>query len=274
MSSSTTTIGSRKRSRSQQKRLSRGTTTKRIPLPLLLVAGFLSISSIAPSSLVVDALTSHSALRSVPESAVAETEEDEWYEECDGPDCYDKVLELQEDCDEDDCNYEYFYEEGDEEEYNDWTPSQIEEMEALYERYCASLAEKFGPDWEDDYELVEDMEVIYTRYLDFQEEKRIRKEEQEKIQASHQALRSHNKNERIQESDSDLWLNEGPDSSIAKFIIEYDSMYLQVGDMSQTGSYTKNGTESEESYEPEKEPSPATIVTIRDGSTQNVVGFI
>ena len=54
-------------------------------------------------------------------------------------------------------------------------------MENLYEQYREVLTEKFGEDWEDEMEL-EEMEVIYERYLEFQEQK-----EMEHAQAQAQA---------------------------------------------------------------------------------------
>jgi len=264
-----------------------------LPLPLLLVTIFLSTSIIAPSSLVVNALSSQSSLRPVQDPVAThggENDEwendcddegcDDWHEGCDGPECQEKLLALQDECDNDDCDYEYFYEEGEdedeesEEQMQSWTPLQVLEMEALYERYCDSLADRFGPDWEDEFELVEDMETIYQRYLDFQEKKRAEVEEREKIQESHRALRSQKAEERVQKDrNTDLHT---PEFSVASFIIDYDSMYLDVrgNDSLQTQPYIKNETETDSSYGDEQEPCSSTLVTIRKGSTQSVVGSI
>ena len=142
------------------------TTTNTLLLVALTVATIL-----ASSGCVVNALTASSpqqGFRSLQlRSRVYYYEEnDEW------------IPEDEEKNEQDDDELDYY----NNDEY--WTPEQIEQMENLYEEYREVIVAKFGEDWEEETEL-EEMEIIYEGYLEFQEQK-----ETEHAQAQAQRSRS------------------------------------------------------------------------------------
>jgi len=75
-----------------------------------------------------------------------------------------------------------------EEDEDDWTTEEYEEMDILYSRYLKEIARRYGSNWRDEYELVVDKEVIYERYLEFEERKLVREEDAEERQLEEQKL--------------------------------------------------------------------------------------
>ena len=141
-------------------------------------------------------------------------EEDEEDEEDDlenfEEECFDEECDFDDECFDEECDDEDFeddeeYDEDDEENDLVWTPEQVEEMHVLYERYLEKVAEELGPNWQDEYEIEDGLEeIIYERYLEFQERKLQEAEanEEEKlremnrsVKAYHQALRQYDANE-------------------------------------------------------------------------------
>lgn len=195
-------------------------------------------------------------------------------------------------CEEDDCEEDYEEEDYEEEDYEehkeyDWTPVQVEEMKALYERYRELLAEQYGPDWEEEYELTEDMDVIYERYLDFEEQNQHHEPldqdaMDERNRDSDRALRTHEDEKRIEKGyyslddadhEADLYKY---DSSAAasvtgdEFIPQHNSFFLDRewsdfnkvgGDKSfRDGPYPNNGTQTAVSWTEEGKPYRRTFV--------------
>mmetsp|Transcript_25653 Transcript_25653/g.54781 ORF Transcript_25653/g.54781 Transcript_25653/m.54781 type:complete len:320 (-) Transcript_25653:200-1159(-) len=241
-----TTTGSRKRfrPRRQQKHLRSS--------PLLSVALVQFLVAIFFASFVVDARISSNHIQ--PEEHHHQQQQQqqqqhidtvcEWEGECENEhdeDWEEEYYEYDDDDDDEDCE-EYGDEDCEDESEEDdeledeedfYTEAQIDEMEALYERYLASLEETYGADWEEEYELVPDMETIYERYLEFNERKQQEKEQKEKIEESHRALRRHQKEGLVESGyyslddedyDTDLW---APSSFPGDdFILQHDAFYL------------------------------------------------
>jgi len=90
-------------------------------------------------------------------------DDDEDYEDDEDDDEEQEEDELEDTNDHDHDHDRYLYRHG-------WNADQIEAMKALYERYRNSLAETYGRDWEDEYELAQDMETMYESYLEFQQQ--------------------------------------------------------------------------------------------------------
>jgi hypothetical protein len=101
------------------------------------------------------------------------------------------IIEEADEDEEEEEGWEYYYEEYDEDDEDYWTPEQIEEMDALYERYLQKVAAQFGTDWQEKYELNVNKEDVYLNYLEFEEEKKIKEERRLLIEASHRALCEH-----------------------------------------------------------------------------------
>jgi len=150
---------------------------------LLLAA--LAIATIIPSSgSVVNALTAspQQGFDFLGDVAVEEQQKQDAALELESWVYYDEETDewIPEDEDErDDDELDYY----NNDEY--WTPEQIEQMENLYDKYRQVLVENFGADWKEQMELegidieVEDMEVVYERYLEFQEERKTEQQQQQ-----------------------------------------------------------------------------------------------
>ena len=63
------------------------------------------------------------------------------------------------------------YEIDEQEDEHNWTTEDYKQMDLLYERYTKEIVSKYGPDWEEKYELVVNKVEIYEAYLKFEERK-------------------------------------------------------------------------------------------------------
>jgi len=146
----------------------------------------------------------------------------------------DADIETEEEIDDeaDDEDDESYYE-------NDWSDEQIEEMERYYERYLEVFYEKHGYGYEP-----EDIEVVYTEYLKFKEQKAEERLEREKQSHSEQVQIVQSKPQEPHsttndaEEDVETNKNEG-ESSLESYevrptqypdntIIKHDPYYLEM----------------------------------------------
>ncbi len=182
----TTVTSNRKRSRPQV-----SPTFK--PLSFLALALLLAVSqasAFSDSSTSVASDAEYQSLK-LQRYGVAEIEDDEGW-----------IIEEADEDEEEEEGWEYYYEEEeyeDEDEEDSWTPEQIKEMDALYERYLQKVAFQFGADWQDKFELNVNKEDVYLNYLEFEEQKKINEERRLLIEASHRALCEHNKAPRVEQ---------------------------------------------------------------------------
>lgn len=181
MMTSINNIVSRKRTRPLAKQVTMSS------LPFVALALLLLVSQ-ATAFAGTSALTSEAPLLS-NDSANLENIVDAEYED----DMEEWEYDDEEEWEEYDENEEY-----DDEEYeyeDDWSPEQYEEMDRLFEEYLQEIANRYGDDWEEKFDLVVDKEEIYEQYLEFEERKEEEAEERRQmIEASHVALLQHKNN--------------------------------------------------------------------------------
>jgi len=204
----TTTIGTRKRSRTMSKQ-SATIPLSFLTLAVLLIASQASALS-AASSLASETANLPSASQDLNKIDHFELYNEDEIVEWDDENDYNEEDEIGEwDDDEDEGEYEYEYEEEEEEyedeeedeeeqlneeeeydedyeeeEYQDdeveheWTPQDLDQMDRLYDAYVQEIVNRFGVNWEEEYELLVDKEEIYVAWLNYEEEKKQREVEQ------------------------------------------------------------------------------------------------
>lgn len=183
-----------------------------------------------------------------------EDDEDEWEE-------YDEDEEY------DDEEYEY---------EDDWSPEQYEEMDRLYEKYLQEIANRYGADWEEKFDLVVDKEEIYEQYLEFEERKEEQAEERRQMtEASHMALLQHdNNNIRVVVEESYPVMNTTEETvsvlpTIGKAISsDLPSRTHMVVLSIDNKNHAKNKNTGQECQ------ATTTIVTTEGGNTHTVIGSI
>lgn len=195
--------------------------------------------------------------------------------------------------DEDEEGWEYYYEEEEDEDDDDedyWTPEQIQEMDALYERYLQKLDTKFGADWQQRFELVVDKEEIYEEYLAFEEQKQMDAEAEEQrllIEASHKALMDYDGTLRVEDefftSYDSLNRTQDQDSIVASLEKSLSAdlaprthfVVLGTGLGQNKNIHQSHNDKNNNAQECSAKPTTTTtIVTTRGGNTHTVIGSI
>jgi len=221
-----------------------------------------------------------------------EWKEDEWDDEEDEEYYEDEEGNIN----EEDYDYEYDFDEVDFDEKDhyedDWTPEEYKQIDLIYEGYIVEIARIYGDNWQEEYELVVGKEELYERYLEFQERKQREAEEQRQLSvASHKALLHH---EEEQESASNHRVVEkghnDNDNECSQNCAEDEEESAAAASL---GDNIKNAMASDipprrhmmvlntnDSYSVQSNghdcpaATPTTIITIRNGNSESVIGSI
>jgi len=134
---------------------------------------------------------------------------------------------------------------------NHWTPEEHLLMDHLYNRYIEDIVEKYGADWEEEYEIDVDRVGLYEEYLEFErQEKSMREKKRELTQASHNVLLEY-------------------DGSITDE--NKDCINIDPQNRTQEQSSGVRGS-MQECYT--STPTPTTIITTRSGNIRNTIAAI
>jgi len=219
------------------------------------------------------------ALQKIDPTEVEEDEKYEW------------TIENVDEDEEEEEGWEYYYEDEEyeydyDEAYDDedeWTPEQLREMDALYDRYLQEVAAKFGANWEEQFDLVVSKEEVYEEYLNFEEQKKIDAEEQRRlIEVTHMALLVHDEALRIEEENSyndSLNRTQEHDSvraSLGKSLSADPPPRTHMVVLGTGDSYNKSVNNKEIGKRSNWQACPAktTIVTTQGGNSHTVIGSI
>lgn len=180
---------------------------------------------------------------------------DEWEHVNDNFEEDEEKAEINDEDDEDFDEEEYENQEDNfDEDENDWTLEERLLMDRLFNRYIQQIVEKYGADWEEEYEIDVDKEGLYEEYLKFEREQNELEEKRKLSQAFHNVLLEHDGSIDVEENDCFSIEPQNRTEEQASGLRHYpQSRRLKCG--------TPTGT-------------PTTIITTRSGNTQNVIGPI
>jgi hypothetical protein len=214
-----------------------------------------------------------------------EWNEDEWDDEED-----DQYYE-----DEEGNDNEEGYDFDEEEDYeDDWTPEEYKQIELLYDRYIVQIARIYGHNWQEEYELVAGKEEIYGKYLEFEERKQREAQERRQLSmASHKALLHHEGDQESSSSHRDIERGQNNNDNEYSQNCTEDDEEESAAATAPLGDKNKNAMafdippqrdmvvlKTDDSYGVQSNgndcpaATPTTIIAIRNGNSERVIGSI
>ena len=218
-----------------------------------------------------------------------EWNEDEWDDEEDEQYCED------EEGNDNEEDYDFDEEDYEEEDYeDDWTPEEYKQIELLYDRYIVQIARIYGHNWQEEYELVAGKEEIYEKYLEFEERKQREAQERRQLSvASHKALLHHEGDQECTSSHRDIEKGQNNNDNEYSQNCTEDDEEESAAATAPLGDKNKNAMASDippqrdmvvlktdDSYGVQSNgndcpaATPTTIITIRNGNSERVIGSI